>query len=371
MEANAATGGAVAPMVPPFLTKCYDMVDDPETDAIVSWSMSNNSFVLWDPHTFSRDLLPKYFKHSNLSSFVRQLNTYGFHKVDPDRWEFANEGFLRGQKHLLKTITRRKPSHNAAQLQQLQGKNTSVNACVEVGNFGFTEEIERLKRDKTILMQELVKLRQHQQATDLELQSLRLRLQRMEKNQQQMVSFLARAVQNPSFLAQLVEQNVNNRQRPEANKKRRLTDRQDGFIGSLEPSSDGQIIRYQPFMAEVFSSATPPESDADLSGNLQPLSNEVNNLYTDGEPTGVSPALSAGDFALTDYFEQLLASPPPEYSEQSYPQSLNVPDFTIDDFELPEQEIQMEEPQKIILPNEHEGGIDLAPVMDGNHKLAY
>lgn len=61
---------------PPFLTKTYEMVEDPSTDAIVSWSRTRNSFIVWDSHQFSTTLLPKFFKHSNFSSFIRQLNTY-------------------------------------------------------------------------------------------------------------------------------------------------------------------------------------------------------------------------------------------------------------------------------------------------------
>lgn len=62
---------------PPFLSKTFEMVEDPATDSIVSWSQARNSFVVWDSHKFSTLLLPRYFKHSNFSSFIRQLNTYG------------------------------------------------------------------------------------------------------------------------------------------------------------------------------------------------------------------------------------------------------------------------------------------------------
>ena len=71
---DEAQGGSNS--LPPFLTKTYEMVDDPSTDSVVSWSPSNKSFVVWNPPDFARDLLPRFFKHNNFSSFIRQLNTY-------------------------------------------------------------------------------------------------------------------------------------------------------------------------------------------------------------------------------------------------------------------------------------------------------
>ena len=54
----------------PFLTKTYQLVDDPRTDHIVSWGEDETTFVVWRPPEFARDLLPNYFKHNNFSSFV-------------------------------------------------------------------------------------------------------------------------------------------------------------------------------------------------------------------------------------------------------------------------------------------------------------
>lgn len=67
----------------------------------------------------------------------------GFRKVDSDKWEFANEFFLKGQKHLLRNMRRRKGSSHQ---QHQSAKN--MESCVELGVFGLDAEIDRLRRDR-------------------------------------------------------------------------------------------------------------------------------------------------------------------------------------------------------------------------------
>ncbi|KVH88135.1 Heat shock factor (HSF)-type, DNA-binding [Cynara cardunculus var. scolymus] len=203
---------------PPFLTKTYDMVEDPSTDSVVSWSRGRNSFVVWDSYKFSTTLLPRYFKHGNFSSFIRQLNTYGFRKVDPDRWEFANEGFLGGQRHLLKTIRRRRNIAQSTQQKQEYG------VCIEVGQYGMEEELEALKRDRSLLMAEIVRLRQLQQHSIDQLIAMENRLRTTERKQQNMMGFLAKAFSNPEFLQRYMDKYAQKGQdHIEIGRKRRLT----------------------------------------------------------------------------------------------------------------------------------------------------
>lgn len=92
----------------PFVRKTYDILSDDANKNIVSWSPSGHSFVVWDTTEFAERVLPRYFKHKNFCSFVRQLNTYGFAKADTKAWEFAHEAFVRGAPESLRLITRRK-----------------------------------------------------------------------------------------------------------------------------------------------------------------------------------------------------------------------------------------------------------------------
>lgn len=62
-----------------FIAKAYRIINSDEPTAC--WVQGGKSFLIVDPKKFSKTVLPKYFKHSNFSSFVRQLNFYGFRKV--------------------------------------------------------------------------------------------------------------------------------------------------------------------------------------------------------------------------------------------------------------------------------------------------
>ncbi|XP_021294992.1 heat stress transcription factor A-4a [Herrania umbratica] len=197
--------------LPPFLTKTYEMVDDPSTDSVVSWSASNKSFIVWNPPEFARDLLPRFFKHNNFSSFIRQLNTYGFRKVDPEQWEFANEDFIRGQPHLLKNIHRRKPVHSHS-MQNLLGQGASQ--LTESERQNFRDDIERLKTEKESLVLELKRHEQERQGFEMQMRLLRERLQNLERRQQIMVSSVAQVLQKPGLAINLTPQlEANDRKR--------------------------------------------------------------------------------------------------------------------------------------------------------------
>ncbi|KAI4249232.1 MAG: hypothetical protein L6R40_000690 [Gallowayella cf. fulva] len=122
LSAAAATSSQQPKVVQTaFIHKLYNMLEDSSIQNLISWSSNNESFVMSPSADFSK-VLAQYFKHTNISSFVRQLNMYGFHKVSdvfhtgsPDSalWEFkhGNGNFRRGDLAGLREIKRRASRH--------------------------------------------------------------------------------------------------------------------------------------------------------------------------------------------------------------------------------------------------------------------
>jgi hypothetical protein len=92
------------------------------------------SFVIEDIMTFQNEFVPRYFNHQKMSSFVRQLNLYGFRKV---KWDdltehgvaFHHPYFQRDRPDLLRCIRKGgAPPRTAAGVEDLR------------------QEVERLQR---------------------------------------------------------------------------------------------------------------------------------------------------------------------------------------------------------------------------------
>ncbi|KAH7341334.1 hypothetical protein B0J17DRAFT_567186 [Rhizoctonia solani] len=166
--------------VPAFLNKLYNMVSNPETDELVRWSDEGDSFYIPSHERLSKELLPRFFKHGNFSSFVRQLNMYGFHKVphlqqgvlqnstESELWQFQNPHFQRGQPDLLCLITRKKTGGNADGIVNVEDTQHSNHAIGPSNNANQATG----PLDMTVLTSSLTAIKKHQTSLSTELKSL-------------------------------------------------------------------------------------------------------------------------------------------------------------------------------------------------------
>ncbi|XP_028997303.1 heat shock factor protein 2 [Betta splendens] len=166
--------------VPAFLTKLWTLVEDGETNEFICWSQEGNSFLVLDEQRFAKEILPKFFKHNNMASFIRQLNMYGFRKVmhidtgivKQERdgpVEFQHPYFKQGQDDLLENIKRKvsnaRPEESKIRQEDLSKILASVQS-VHSKQENIDARLATLKRENESLWREISDLRQkhaHQQ----------------------------------------------------------------------------------------------------------------------------------------------------------------------------------------------------------------
>jgi len=124
-----------------FLSKLYCILENPEHKDIISWGDTNQYFLLKNINDFTFKIIPKYFKHMNYASFVRQLNIYNFNKT-----KSPNSNITIFQHKDLKNGGREK----LLEIKKKAIKSNNPNLNEENMNNLFSNELSALQQDLNI-----------------------------------------------------------------------------------------------------------------------------------------------------------------------------------------------------------------------------
>ena len=93
---------------PTFPAKLHMILSNPEFEDVIAWMPHGRSWRILKPEVFENRVLPLFFSHCRLSSFMRQVNGWGLRRAKhgPDYNAYYNELFLRGLPHLVERMRR-------------------------------------------------------------------------------------------------------------------------------------------------------------------------------------------------------------------------------------------------------------------------
>lgn len=86
-----------------FVSATWEMINGNFADC--GWSPDGTEIVVVNPERLAENVLPRFFRHTQYSSWVRTLNHYSFRKTRPGHW--VHPYFQRGKPELLHFITRK------------------------------------------------------------------------------------------------------------------------------------------------------------------------------------------------------------------------------------------------------------------------
>lgn len=181
----------------------------------------------------------------------------------------------------MRNIQRRRSAHS----QQLTGSFSGSSS--ETGRTDLEGEVAKLKKEKNALMLEVVDLRQEHQGMALHLEMVNQRLQAAEQRQKQMMSFLAKVLQNPEFVARLKEKKEN-REIGSPKLRRKFVKHSRDDQGKVESSIEGQLVPHGKDSNPSLDEQLPDQLLQDMVGGLEPSVEHM--LFDIGEgPSRVGP----------------------------------------------------------------------------------
>lgn len=94
-----------------FPEKLFQLMEAAEAEGrtdLISFSSSGQAIFIHRAEALSQEFIPRFFRHSSIQSFKRQMRMYGFRKVTqgPEAGSFAHKLFIRGRPDLAKEIRR-------------------------------------------------------------------------------------------------------------------------------------------------------------------------------------------------------------------------------------------------------------------------
>ena len=89
---------------PEILHELLQNNNDSET---ISWIIDGTAFLIKNRECFEQILIPIYFRGIKFQSFQRQLNIYGFERINtPNLYAYKHEFFIKDRPELIKNIKR-------------------------------------------------------------------------------------------------------------------------------------------------------------------------------------------------------------------------------------------------------------------------
>jgi len=109
---GAPNGSGPGKKEPTFIAKLHSILSNPAFEDIVSWLPHGRAWRVHQRRAFEEQVIPLYFRHGKYSSFMRQVNGWGFQRINqgPDYGGYYHELFLRGMPHL--AMEMRRPSQS-------------------------------------------------------------------------------------------------------------------------------------------------------------------------------------------------------------------------------------------------------------------